>query len=449
MTNLSSYRDREWFPQPEAEDVLNKFLVPLLDACPRTLALRESLQSQCSIRLRDILDHIEFCDDTFVNEIEAAGWKNTSDTIWENDTGLFPAFVYHGGAPCLWMRVEDVRQFKETQTVETKIEGQENGLARRLKVFEGKSHSLGVFERNGYAGFDLPPVSDAEITMAMRHLQMFQSRRREFKSIEKGLAHTQALIDAAVNDIGPYWSCELWFKAERAYWLTRNVAGQWQKSRQDAMGVGWCNIDHHTYDSSRLHFRSTINILEKLGFELREMLYAGDLAGWGSQVLEHPALKSTIFADVDLAPDELDIDFSHEELSPLAKHRRAGLVSALHGESILEAGLNHVAGLYDRRSMHEQLSAAGFEIMAPFSNFENLYQELTVGDKAPIEPTRVDSLEQGGHINKEEADKIRQHGAIISHLENIERNAGFKGFNKLGIDGVLRKLDPRSKADST
>jgi hypothetical protein len=226
--------------------------------------------------------------------------------------------------------------------------------------------------------------------------------------------------------------------------MARCRSGRRQKERQDAVGIGWANIDHHTYDGSRRHYRHTIRIFEKLGYELREMLYAGELAGWGSQVLEQPTLKSTIFADVDLAPEELTVDFAHEDLPDLPRHRRAGFLSFLHGESILEAGLNHVAGLYDRKALARQLRAEGIEMMAPFSDMDHLYQELTHGDWAPVDPRRVDALAAGGHISAEEAEQIRLNGAIVAHLENIERNDGFKGFNREGIDGVLRKLDPRA-----
>jgi hypothetical protein len=118
----------------------------------------------------------------------------------------------------------------------------------------------------------------------------------------------------------------------------------------------------------------------------------------------------------------------------------------LHGESILEAGLNHVAALFDQRLLRDQLGADGIRMMSPFSDFPHLYQELTLGDWAAVEPSRVDALERAGHIDAAEAERIRLNGAIISHLENIERNDGFKGFNKPGIDGVLRKLDPRAYA---
>jgi hypothetical protein len=32
----------------------------------------------------------------------------------------------------------------------------------------------------------------------------------------------------------------------------------------------------------------------------------------------------------------------------------------------------------------------------------------------------------------------------VKHLEDVERNDRYKGFNREGIDSVLRKLDPRA-----
>ena len=83
-------------------------------------------------------------------------------------------------------------------------------------------------------------------------------------------------------------------------------------------------------------------------------------------------------------------------------------------------------------------------MMKPFSDFPHLYQELSEGDWGPVDPARVDILEAQGHIEASEAEKLRLEGSIISHLENIERNQGYKGFNREGIDSVLKKLDPRN-----
>ena len=226
----------------------------------------------------------------------------------------------------------------------------------------------------------------------------------------------------------------------------RNRAGRIQKERQDQLGIGWANQDHHTFDSSRQYFYRTIHILEKLGFECRELFYAGAGAGWGSQILEQPVLQSVIFADIDLAPEELDIDFAHDpNIQPLYPLRRAGLWCYLHGESMLEAGLNHLECMYDAQRFNAHFRSLNIEMMPPFSDFPHLYQALTVGEWWPVDPKRVDKLEKEGHINAEMAENFRLHGAIGSHFENLERNEGFKGFNQPGIDAVLRVIDPRKQ----
>ncbi len=42
-----------------------------------------------------------------------------------------------------------------------------------------------------------------------------------------------------------------------------------------------------------------------------------------------------------------------------------------------------------------------------------------------------------------QAEDFRLYGSIGSHLEHLERNDGWKGFNQPGIDGVRRIRDPR------
>jgi hypothetical protein len=37
-------------------------------------------------------------------------------------------------------------------------------------------------------------------------------------------------------------------------------------------------------------------------------------------------------------------------------------------------------------------------------------------------------------------------GALGSHLENLERNDGFKGFNQKGVSDIIARTDPRRQA---
>ena len=39
----------------------------------------------------------------------------------------------------------------------------------------------------------------------------------------------------------------------------------------------------------------------------------------------------------------------------------------------------------------------------------------------------------------------REQGAIGSHLENLERNEGFKGFNQTGVSEIISATDPRKQ----
>jgi hypothetical protein len=437
-------KDREWHRQPEAEALLRRVVDEALGACPPADDYARRVFSGCAVRMRDIVDHVAFSDAGLEAELLEAGWRRRPDGVLAHPEGYFPEFVASGGGTVVWFRVEDAETFARAVGGELPIEGAKHGPLRRVLAFGTGEVRFGAIQRSGHTGFDVPSPDAATIRAARIHAQAFGARRRQFDTVEQGLEHTESLVDAAVGEIGEHWACDLWLRAERDYWMSRCAAGRHQWERQRAVGIGWANIDHHTYDGSREHFRQTVRILEKLGYELREMLYAGELAGWGSQVLEQPALKSTIFADVDLAPEELTIDFAHEALPPLDKHRRAGVLSILHGESILEAGLNHVAALYDQRALRAQLAEDGIRMMQPFSDKAHLYQELTMGERVPVDPARVDALQKSGDLPPGEAEDIRLNGAIATHLENIERNDGYKGFNKEGIDGVLRKLDPRA-----
>jgi hypothetical protein len=439
--SLSRPRDPSWTVQPSAEAVLRRFVDDALDANDAAADYAQALLDGSAVRMRDVIDYVETTDTGLQSALKQAGWQD-DEGVFRHPEGYFPEFL-PSSRNIVWFRAEDIDAFAKATGIALDIEGPRHGPLRRAIAFEG-SPAFGVVQRSGHIGFELPLPAEEKIRAARIHRQAFGARRRQFSSVAEGLEHTLALVKAAVADIGPHWACDLWLRAERAYWMSRCDAGRHQWRRQHHVGIGWANIDHHTYDGSREHFRKTIEILETLGYELREMLYAGELAGWGSQVLEQPALKSTIFADVDLAPEELAIDFAHEMLPPLDKHRRAGVLSILHGESILEAGLNHVAALYDQALLRDQLSKVGISMMPPFSDFEHLYQELTLGQRVPVDPARVDKLQQEGHLPPDEAEDIRLNGAIATHLENIERNDGYKGFNKAGIDGVLRKLDPRA-----
>src|SRR5260370_2119623 len=106
--------------------------------------------------------------------------------------------------------------------------------------------------------------------------------------------------------------------------------------------MGWGNHEHHTFRCSREHFVDLNDFLLRLGFEKRERYYAGAEAGWGAQISEQPVVSIVVFADVDLMPEELQVDFSSPRLPPTPKLGTGGLWVWLLVGSFLVAGLRHL-----------------------------------------------------------------------------------------------------------
>jgi hypothetical protein len=238
-------------------------------------------------------------------------------------------------------------------------------------------------------------------------------------------------------------TCDLFFASEREYWQGRNQAAQVQYARQQALGLGWANHDHHTYRSSREHFARLIRVLELMGCQCRERFFAGHEAGWGAQVLEQPQCGVVIFADVDLDADEVIADFAHHPLAPRNRLGTVGLWCRLHGEAFLEAGMHHLECRFDYEAARTQLRAAGIETMPPFTDFPYLKQAFTKGEMWPVDARCVDRAVADGVITADQAVQFRQHGALGSHLEILQRDDGYKGFNQTGISDINRRTDPR------
>lgn len=433
-----------WSIQPEAERLIRRYFDQALRSCPAAAQFQKAILDNCGVRLRDLLDHIDIpASGVSTDEIQEKGWQADELGLFRNASGFFPTITRGGSTLKIYFKVEFIADFVKVFNISNRVIGKPFAPHRQVCVWESNDVEFWAVQRNGTRSFEVVDYSDAYIHASRIHQQIFRSRRREFDTEEQGFDHTDALVRSAVGELGKDVACDLFLRAEREYWMSRNYAGRVQKMRQDKFGLGWANQDHHTYDSSRELFYRNIRVLETLGFECRERFYAGADAGWGSQILEQPVLGSIIFADIDLAPEELAGDFAHNPLEPLPYLRRAGLWTALHGESMLQAGLNHLECMFDQRVLREHFNSLGIDMMMPFSNFNHLYQELTVGEWWPINPSKVDALEEKGLITKQQADDFRLNGAIGSHFENLERNDGYKGFNQPGIDDVLRILDPR------
>ena len=447
--SLKPFESFQWSPQPAAFGFVRGLAGDFLSACPEAAAFAGRLQTETGTRFIDWMDHIRLNRrDLKVTQLESAGYRIEGDhkncPVYVHTGGLFPPIVAWDGGTEVWTRVESIADFLTANQLQRDVSGDPLALLRTCRVYTTRDCAWAVIERHGTRGFDAVRPGQETMLRRLVHSERFRKRPRHFERDEEGFEAANRLIDDAIRDLGPDLSCDLWFAAEREFWMRRNRAAQAQKARQDRLGLGWANHDHHTYRSSRKNFKLLVATWEKLGLRCRERFYAGREAGWGAQVMEQPLTGIVTFNDVDLTPDELIGDFGHDGLGEQNKLGTVGLWCGLHGDSILQSGMHHLAVMLDFDSFTKQLAEeAGVKMMKPFSDFAFLRQAFTEGEQWEVNAGRIERLLEMGAITGEQAGQFRARRAIGSHLENIERNDGFKGFNQDGVNEIIYATDPR------
>jgi hypothetical protein len=437
-----------WTTQPDAEAWLLFVVDGFLKMAPFARSLAERMALETGTRFQDWVDHLRLPRNRFGEELlENLGYTRDGrvrGACFHHPGAVFPRVVLHSeDVIIVALKVDSVAAFLQAQRIATPIHGAVFNPVRQAMAEDAGEAQLWVIERHGWVGFDVEDLAESRRMAAQRHLDAFRTRQRCFSNPHDGFALAERLVDAAINDLGTDWACALFFEAEREYWQHRCKAGAIQKLRQDRLGLGWANHDHHTYRSSRECFVPLIRVFEKLGFQCRERFTPGREAGWGAQVIEQPNAGITIFADVDMSPEELLGDFAHVPMPPRQELGTVGLWCALHGEAFLEAGMHHLECQFDFARLTEQLAREGVGMMKPFSNFPYLKQAFSEGDTWKVEERRIAALLGSGRITPQQAERFRLEGALGSHLENLERNEGFKGFNQTGINEIIAGTDPR------
>lgn len=458
---LNAFR---WEPQPRAFAWLMEKAERLLANLPEAKAWADRLSGDSGNRFVDLIDAVYPATEADLQGALDTGWERAESMhgyqIYRNPLGVFPQVVTPEKGPCgklgIDVKVESIEDFFTANSVFGPVYGTKATRYRWACIADldadgdgdGHGYSMGIAERLGFNGVG-GSAEPVDLNAVDEALTLLRGRQRDSATPDDDAAAFAAsleTIDQAVALVGPDVACALFFRAEREFWHARNNAARAQYHRQQRVGIGWANHDHHTYRSSRAGYQPLIEGLEKLGLFCRERFYPGPEAGWGAQVLEQEKAGIVVFADVDMSPEEIKTDFAHLGLPVKAGDRLAtvGLWCALHGESFLGAGMHHLECQFDFTGLAEQLKAeSGIGMLNPFSNFPYLKQQFTDGHWWPVTESRVAWLEKANRITAEEAARFRKDGAIGSHLENLERNDGFKGFNQTGIDSIIAETDPR------
>lgn len=446
-----------WKCQPEAENLIHKLLKFCIEKSPFLQKLELDLYEKTSTKLFDWLDHLEIGGNLRLEkELKDAGFKEemaapSFRSFFHPDAQL-PRVVLRDEEETpskVFIHVDSIAHFlnvRGSSPIFSGVEGSPLSFYRQACVSSENGVFVFVVERR--AGYSMLPSSQSahavEKILACR--EKWQTRQRIYDDEieeEAGIYQAIELAESIVEFVGKGMAASLVLEVEREYWQSKNIAAQVQKNRQDVLGMGWANHDHHTFRSSRKYFYLLVRLFEILGFTCRERFWAGKEAGWGAQVMEHPDVRLVLFLDVDLKDDEVGIDFAHHPLDELPCLGTVGLWCALHGESIMKAGMHHLEAQFDFDKLINDLHSLGISVMAPFTDLPYLKQAFTGGEKWQVAPIRVNRLLERKLITDAQAEKFLTQGAIGSHLENLQRKEGYKGFNQKGVSAIIHKTDPR------
>jgi hypothetical protein len=457
----------DWPLANEAEKLLRAVAAEFLQRNSFAKVLSERMRDETGTDFFEWIDHLRL-GPQYESSLKAAGFapETGNDTANEETVLAHPratlprVLLNRGPLPiAIALRPEFVADFVGSHNLRSEISGAPFSRYRQVVVSGEKGTVLEAVERHAYRGFRGGDVSSPqpqhltnpghllsvlELQAVLKARELWTTRPRRFAHDPDGFRVANDVLTQVLSLVDRDRACQYFFENERRYWQSRNRAARAQKHRQDQLGLGWGNHDHHTFRCSRAHFLDLIHFLLRLGFRKRERFYAGAEAGWGAQILEHSPAGIVVFADVDLTPAETQIDFSSEPLPPTGRLGTVGLWVGLHGESFLEGGMHHLEARFDFDLLRAQLQAQGFVTMAPFSDFEFLRQAFTEGERWPVRPERLQPLLSAGLITREQFDRFAKEGAIGSHLENLQRHGGFKGFNQKSVSAIITATDPRA-----
>ena len=453
LTSDHAAQSFDWPLAEEAERLLRGHVEDFLERNGFARELARRMRDETGTDFFEWVDHLVLSPEE-EQVFQRAGFTTDAraetpngEAVYEYPRATLPRVVVRegrrGAGVAIALRPEFIADFIARQNLSAEPEGEPCSRYRRVVVASENGTQLEAVERRAYRGFIPAPLEADELRAIVKARELFRTRRRVWTEDADGFKAAGRTLEQALEVVGPDLACQFFFEAERAYWESRNCAARIQRRRQDQLGLGWGNHDHHTFRCSREHFVEVMEFLLKLGFTKRERYYAGAEAGWGAQILEQAVTGIVVFADVDLMPDETQIDFSTTRLTAAPRLGTVGLWVGLHGESLLEAGMHHLEARFDFGLLREQLQSLGVNTMKPFSDFSFLRQAFTEGERWPVRPERLQRLLAAGLLTKEQFERFVQEGALGSHLENLQRHGGFKGFNQKSVSVVIAATDPR------
>ncbi|MBX3361046.1 MAG: hypothetical protein KF912_03060 [Phycisphaeraceae bacterium] len=420
MQTSGAHTHPGWQPHPNAAHHIQQLLHRVLDAVPLASQVAARLTSALGVRLADLTDHMVVPQsDAARNELFTLGFCHRpqpgAPNAYTHDAALLPTVILSPGSQTrLAIRVDSIADFLAAWHIgpDHTISGAPGSPFRIAQIAESGHSEFAAVERHGYRGLVPPPVDPAKILCARIHAESFQRRPRTAPTETDQLTTLAALIETTISDIGQDWACDIFFSAERDYWRRRCSDATAEHAAREEVGIGWSDRDSHAYFCSERTFTPLVAILERLGLHRREWISAPNDGGSGVLVMEQPVADIVALIHTDSDSD-----------SPLASTQTSGPIAswcAAHGESPLSGGMQRLAC---RSSLHGPSPDSGF----PAHRADRLLADLPFF-KSALAPPRVPDPARCGSS-----------APTSNQLERVERNDGYRGFNREAIGAIVRE----------
>ena len=291
MASLQTPDNFNWPLAYEAEALLSRHIKAFLAKNPAAARLAQRMHDETGTEFFEWVDHFVVSTGHEV-AFRAVGFAPEAadapagHAVLAHPHAMLPRVLVSKKADpshapqSLAIRPEFLADFMARQGLTGEPAGAPCTRYRVLRINEQNGAVFEAVERLGYRGFlvNVPAPGFAAAVLKVREL--WRARKRAFLDDSAGVKTAFDVLDKSLDLVGRDVACELFFAEEREFWMFRNRAGRVQKRRQDQLGLGWANHDHHTYRCSRRYFPDLVRFMERLGLEKRERFYAGAEAGW-------------------------------------------------------------------------------------------------------------------------------------------------------------------------
>src|SRR6267142_2005696 len=261
----------DWPLANDAEALLRRYVATFLAQNSFARQLADRMRDETGTDFFEWVDHLivspseknALLDAGFVLDNEAE--SPDGESVYENPRATLPRVMLRPGEKqnpsIIALRPEFVADLIPAHNLSADIEGEPFSRYRRAIISEENGTRVEAVERHAYRGFVPVPLDFNQLRAIIKAKELWQTRRRLFPNDTDGFDIANKILDQSLELVGRDLSCEFFFASERAYWESRNRAAQIQKRRQDQLGLGWGNHDHHTFRCSREHFVDLIQFL--------------------------------------------------------------------------------------------------------------------------------------------------------------------------------------------